>query len=347
MHSAHIPVDNYAQFAAEFNSVKFNAEEWVLLAKNAGMKNIVITSKHHDVFAMFGSRASTYNIVDATPFRRDPLKELAAACQKHGIKLGFYYSQAQDWHQAGGASYDGHWDPAQNGSMDDYLKNTAMPQAREIQSNYERIAVLWWDTPANMTRERALQFLPLLGAVCAVRKSFVLRDRQEVSKSSYPKRPRFSLGFWSLYIAKPRKSRFLPHAPLARGIHRDVYWEPAEGVRAAMRVTVTQPLFAWAMLEDSASLETVRRCLEAIPDALLLKGLRQARGHGRDDYPVSVLWGVAVLTPLLRHPSYDACLAELRRNPTLCRLLGVETEAQVPKHWNLSRFLDVLGIPPT
>ena len=112
-----------------------------------------------------------------------------------------------------------------------------------------------------------------------------------------------------------------------------------------MRVTVTQPLFAWAMLEDSASLETVRRCLEAIPDALLLKGLRQARGHGRDDYPVSVLWGVAVLTPLLRHPSYDACLAELRRNPTLCRLLGVETEAQVPKHWNLSRFLDVLGHP--
>ena len=68
-------------------------------------------------------------------------------------------------------------------------------------------------------------------------------------------------------------------------------------------------------------------------------------GHGRDDYPVSVLWGVAVLTPLLRHPSYDACLAELQRNATLCRLLGVETEAQVPKHWNLSRFLDVLGHP--
>ena len=92
-------------------------------------------------------------------------------------------------------------------------------------------------------------------------------------------------------------------------------------------------------------LGTVRRCLEAIPDASLLQGLRQARGHGRDDYPVSVLWGVAVLTPLLRHPSYDGCLAELRRNPTLCRLLGVETEAQIPHHWNLSRFLDVLGHP--
>ena len=113
-----------------------------------------------------------------------------------------------------------------------------------------------------------------------------------------------------------------------------------------MRITATQPLFAWATLEDSPSLETVRRCLEAIPDASLLQGLRQARGHGRDDYPVSVLWGVAVLTPLLRHPSYDGCLAELRRNPTLCRLLGVETEAQIPHHWNLSRFLYFWGIPP-
>ena len=112
-----------------------------------------------------------------------------------------------------------------------------------------------------------------------------------------------------------------------------------------MRITATQPLFAWATLEDSPSLETVRRCLEAIPDASLLQGLRQARGHGRDDYPVSVLWGVAVLTPLLRQPSYDGCLAELRRNPTLCRLLGVETAAQIPHHWNLSRFLDVLGHP--
>ncbi len=162
MHNGRIPVADYAQNASKFNPVKFNAEEWVLLAKNAGMKYIVITSKHHDGFAMFGSKASTYNIVDATPFHRDPLKELAAACQKHEIRLGFYYSQAQDWHHPGGATYDGHWDPAQNGSMDDYLKTIAMPQVREILSNYGPIAVLWWDTPANMTRERAAQFLPLI-----------------------------------------------------------------------------------------------------------------------------------------------------------------------------------------
>jgi hypothetical protein len=106
-----------------------------------------------------------------------------------------------------------------------------------------------------------------------------------------------------------------------------------------------QALFDWARLEDSPSLGTIRHCLEAIPDAPLLQTLRNARGRGRDDYPLTVLWGVAVLTPLLRHPSHEACLAELRRNPALRRLLGVEAEAQIPHHWNLSRFLDALGHP--
>ncbi len=113
----------------------------------------------------------------------------------------------------------------------------------------------------------------------------------------------------------------------------------------AMQISVTQPLFAWAALEDSPSLGVVRRSLEAIPDAPLLDGLRRARGRGRDDFPVSVLWGVALLTPLLRHASYDACLGEVRRNPALKRIVGIETDDQIPKHWNLSRFLDVLGHP--
>jgi hypothetical protein len=112
-----------------------------------------------------------------------------------------------------------------------------------------------------------------------------------------------------------------------------------------MRINVTQPLFAWVALEDSPSLGVVRRCLEAVSDAALLEGLRRARGRGRDDFPVSLLWGVALLTPLLRHASYDACLGEVRRNPALKRLLGIETDDQIPKHWNLSRFLDVLGHP--
>jgi alpha-L-fucosidase len=172
MRDYNIPVAEYAEYARQFNPVKFNADEWVRLAKAAGMKYIVITSKHHDGFAMFHSRTSAYNIYDATPFKRDPLKELAVACKRHGLKLGCYYSQAQDWHHAGGAAAnrnadrnidkENHWDAAQQGSMDDYIDRIAVPQVKEILSNYGRIAVLWWDTPVGMTSGRAEKFLPLL-----------------------------------------------------------------------------------------------------------------------------------------------------------------------------------------
>jgi alpha-L-fucosidase len=163
MNRGKIPVADYAEYAKQFNPVKFNADEWVSIAKGAGMKYIVITSKHHDGFAMFHSQTSPYNIYDATPFKRDPLAELAAACQKQGIKLGFYYSQAQDWHHPGGAAAGGHWDKAaQDGDMDAYLKNIAVPQIKEILNNYGPIAVLWFDTPRDMNKERAEMILPLL-----------------------------------------------------------------------------------------------------------------------------------------------------------------------------------------
>ncbi len=126
------------------------------------MKYIVITAKHHDGFAMFDSKASSYNIVAATPFHRDPLKELAAACAKNGIRLGFYYSQAQDWHHPGGAASGGHWDKAQDGDMNHYIRTIAVPQVREILSNYGHVSVLWFDTPVDMTPERAAPFIPLM-----------------------------------------------------------------------------------------------------------------------------------------------------------------------------------------
>lgn len=162
MHDAKIPVAEYAAFAAKFNPVKFDADAWVRTAKAAGMKYIIITAKHHDGFAMFDTGVSTYDIVDATPFKRDPLKELAAACAREGIRLGFYYSQAQDWHHAGGAARGGHWDKAQDGSMDAYLKNVAYPQVKELLTKYGPVAVLWWDTPEGMTQERAAMLAPLL-----------------------------------------------------------------------------------------------------------------------------------------------------------------------------------------
>lgn len=111
---------------------------------------------------MFKSEASSFNIVDATPFKRDVLKELADACREAEMPLGFYYSQAQDWCHPGGSAArinkrkSAHWDPTQDGGMDDYIDRIAVPQVRELLSNYgEFPTVLWWDTPIYMNQERA------------------------------------------------------------------------------------------------------------------------------------------------------------------------------------------------
>ncbi len=161
MARAKIPVKEYEQLAATFNPVKYDADLWVRLAKQAGMKYIVITSKHHDGFAMFHSKASAYNIVDATPFGRDPLKELADACEEHGIRLGFYYSQAQDWHEPGGTYWnieqgEPHWDPdLVRDPLMNYIEGKAVPQVKEILENYGGLDILWWDTPRGMSKEAA------------------------------------------------------------------------------------------------------------------------------------------------------------------------------------------------
>ncbi len=166
MNRAKIPVKEYEQLAGQFNPVKFNAEEWVQMAEDAGMKYIVITSKHHDGFAMYGSKVTKYNIVDATPFHRDPLKELAAACAKHHIRFGFYYSQSQDWHEPGGAGNT--WDfPAdkekdQSGAYDQYLREKAEPQVKELLTNYGPVCLIWFDTARMMgTNNRAQRFLEI------------------------------------------------------------------------------------------------------------------------------------------------------------------------------------------
>jgi alpha-L-fucosidase len=174
MNRAKIPMAEYQQFAKQFNPVKYNADDWVRAAKDAGMRYIVITSKHHDGFAMFGSKASPWNIVQASPFGRDPLKDLAAACRKYGIRLGFYYSQAQDWNNGGSAS-GGKWDAAQERDMDDYVDKVAVPQVKEICTNYgEFPAVLWWDTPTGMNEERARK---LYDAAQALRPNIITNNR--------------------------------------------------------------------------------------------------------------------------------------------------------------------------
>ena len=162
MNRAKIPVKEYEQLATQFNPTKFNAEAWAQMAVDAGMKYIVITSKHHDGFAMYGSKASPYNIVDATPFKRDPLKELAEACARHKIRLGFYYSQAQDWHEPNGAGNTWDFGPDDKKDFDQYLRGKAEPQVRELLTNYGPVCLIWFDTPRMMTAERSQRFADLL-----------------------------------------------------------------------------------------------------------------------------------------------------------------------------------------
>lgn len=197
MNRSKIPVSEYQQYAKQFNPVKYNAEDWVKMAKDAGMKYIVITAKHHDGFAMFESKASKWNIVDATPYGKDVLKDLAAACKKYGIKLGFYYSQAQDWNNPGGAASrkaategwlnpdstkidaytlanKGHWDPAQTtATMAEYIDKVAVPQVKELLTNYGEVSVLWWDTPTDMTDDAALK----LQAQLKLQPNIITNDR--------------------------------------------------------------------------------------------------------------------------------------------------------------------------
>jgi alpha-L-fucosidase len=164
MNRAQIPVREYEQLAAQFNPVEFNADAWVQLAQDAGMRYIVITSKHHDGFAMFKSKASPYNVVDATPFKRDVLKELADACARRGMRLGFYYSQSQDWHEPGGAGNTWDFGPDQGADQkelkpyDEYLHGKAEPQVRELLTGYGPVALVWFDTPRMMTLERGQRF---------------------------------------------------------------------------------------------------------------------------------------------------------------------------------------------
>lgn len=132
MDTAKIPIPEYEKFAPQFNPVQFNAREWVRVAKAAGMQYMVITSKHHEGFSMFGTKTNAYNIVQATPFKRDPLKELSRACREAGIKFGVYYS-IMDWHHP----------DANEAGAERYIAQMKQ-QLRELVTGYD-LSLLWFD----------------------------------------------------------------------------------------------------------------------------------------------------------------------------------------------------------
>jgi alpha-L-fucosidase len=168
MNRCKVPVGEYEGLARQFNPVKFDPDAWVQLAQDAGMKYMVITSKHHDGFAMFKSAVSKYNVADATPYGKDILKQLADACAKRGMRLGFYYSQSQDWHEKDGAGNTWDFGPDQDASgkelknYDAYLRGKAEPQIKELLTGYGPVALIWFDTPRMMTPERGQRFADIV-----------------------------------------------------------------------------------------------------------------------------------------------------------------------------------------
>ena len=163
-----IPIKEYEQLATVFNPIYFDAEEWVKLAKEAGMQYIVFTSKHQEGFAMYKSDVDSYNVVDATPFGRDVVAELAAACKKYDMKLGLYYSQELDFHEehGGGVHYIDPWlncEWANNWDFPDkekkdlniYLEKKAKPQLKEILTKYGDLLLIWCDDPCEITPKQS------------------------------------------------------------------------------------------------------------------------------------------------------------------------------------------------
>ena len=174
MNYARIPVAEYREFARQFNPVQYDPAEWMALAKEAGMKYVVITAKHHDGFALYGSKVSDWNVVQATPYGKDLIGPLVEAARAGGLKVGLYYSHDLDWvHPGGGGCMmeklpdgeyvraGGKWDTAQEGDFDEYLRTVSVPQVRELLSLYQP-DMIWWDYAQNITPERAKPFVELI-----------------------------------------------------------------------------------------------------------------------------------------------------------------------------------------
>ncbi len=165
-----IPNAEYHKLAGIFNPILYHAEEWVKLAKDAGMQYMVFTSKHHEGFAMYHSKVSKFNIVDATPFGRDVLAELAEACYKHDMKLGLYYSQDIDWSEPNGGGYKNgktwcggkaywtnNWDfpDDEHKNYTQCFEDKIKPQVQEILTGYGDLCLIWFDTPGTISPEQS------------------------------------------------------------------------------------------------------------------------------------------------------------------------------------------------
>jgi alpha-L-fucosidase len=158
-----IPVEEYEKLAEQFHPTQFHADAFVKRAKEEwGMKYIVLTAKHHEGFAMYDSKVSDFNVVKATPYGKDILKELQLACEKYDVRLGFYYSQAQDWDDPNGFMADK--DNSQK-DFQKYLDEKCKPQVKELLENYGKISLIWFDTPMGITVDQTQELIDLVKSI--------------------------------------------------------------------------------------------------------------------------------------------------------------------------------------
>ena len=188
---ANIPIKDYMHLTKDFNPVAFDARRTAQLAKDAGMKYIIITAKHHDGFAMYHSMANKFNIVDATPFKRDPMKELAQACKELGLGFGFYYSHNQDWTYPGGTGGPKTDSIGRAKNFDDYFAEKCLPQVEEITRNYGDMVLIWFDTPGGMPAKYAQQLVNVVrenqpNALVSGRVGYNLGDYQTMGDMEVP-----------------------------------------------------------------------------------------------------------------------------------------------------------------
>jgi alpha-L-fucosidase len=193
-----IPDDEYMALAKEFNPTEFDAKEIVRIAKEAGMKYIIITSKHHDGFAMFKS-AHPFNIVDATPFHRDPMKELAAACREAGLGFGFYYSHNQDWTAPGGSNGPKTNPDGRRATFEQYFREKCYTQVKEICTQYGPLSFVWFDTPGRIPKKFVEELVKLVretqpNAMLCSRVGHGLGDYESQGDMEVP--PRNADGLW-------------------------------------------------------------------------------------------------------------------------------------------------------
>jgi alpha-L-fucosidase len=193
----HIPLADYKPLAAQFNPTNWNARSIVAAAKAAGMKYVVFTTKHHEGFSMYNSKVDDWNIVKATPWHRDPLRELAEACRDEGLKLGIYYSLGRDWAhpQAIAKNRENTWDfPATSKNNQIYLDQKVMPQLAELLTNYGPIGVVWFDTPEQTTRKQSIALELLVrrlqpDAIINTRIGNDVGDYEEMGDNKIPEQP--------------------------------------------------------------------------------------------------------------------------------------------------------------